>query len=254
MVQNLMDQTISASASERPRVHPAEWSAAQIASFWDNYASIPHLRARFFSLTCGEGILEFAERFVPSQDLFLDYGCGQGDLMQVLLARGRHCMGLDSSPENVRSVTQRFAGNAGFLGAFSSAEPQRLPATPNTVMLVEVIEHMPRSAAVDFLRGVAALLPAGGHIVVTCPNREDIVRAEVLCPQCGCCFHPVQHMQSLAPDEVAALADSAGFDTVHAGATRFRRKGELRIKNALIAAWYSLVRRSPHLVYIGRKR
>ena len=39
---------------------------------------------------------------------------------------------------------------------------------------------MPRTVAGDFLRGIAALLPQGGHVVVTCPNRENIVDAQVL--------------------------------------------------------------------------
>ena len=113
---------------------------------------------------------------------------------------------------------------------------------------------MPRAMAADFLRGIGALLPAGAHIFVSCPNKEDIAAAEVLCPECGCCFHPVQHMQSLAPADVAALANEAGFDTVFAGATRFRRRGESRLYNSLLVAWYTLIGRLPHLVFVGRKR
>ena len=90
--------------------------------------------------------------------------------------------------------------------------------------------------------------------MVTCPNCEDLAKVEVLCPECGCCFHPMQHMQSLAPSDVVALADAAGFDTVYAGATRFRRKGELRLVRTMIAAWYSVFRCQPSLVYVGRKR
>ena len=243
----------SSQSSDRPRVHPAEWSTEQITAFWDNYASIPHFRSRFFSLTWSEGVLEFAERFVSSKGVFLDYGCGQGDLIQVLLARGRRCMGVDSSPENIRITRGRFADHAGFLGTFATPHSQ-LPEVPDTVTLIEVVEHMPRAAAGDFLRGIAELLPRGGHIVVTCPNHEDIVAAEVLCPECGCCFHPVQHMQSLVPSDVVTLANAAGFDTVFAGATRFRRKGELRLVRTIIVGWCSVVRRLPHLVYIGRKR
>lgn len=241
------------SGSGRPAVHPADWTLERVSAFWDNYASVPHFRERFFSLTCGEGILEFVDRFVASQGVFLDYGCGQGDLMQILLARGRRCIGVDSSPENVRLVTEKLTGQPGFLGTYLASQA-KLPVTPDTAMVVEVIEHMPRSFAVDFLRGVGAFLPAGGHVVITCPNQEDIARAEVLCPECACRFHPVQHMQSLAPSDVAALAESAGFDRVYAGATRFRRKGQSRLARGILAAWYAVIGQSPHLVYVGRKR
>jgi SAM-dependent methyltransferase len=236
-----------------PRVHPPAWTPEQITSFWDNYQSIPHFQSRWFSLGCGPGIVDLAERFADPRGVFLDYGCGRGDLLEVLLARGRRCMGVDASSANVRTTQERFDGRAGFLGAFPAPAPA-LPAPPSTALVVEVIEHMPRDKAADFLRGIGALLPAGGHLFVTCPNREDLAAAEVLCPECGCRFHPVQHMQSLAPEDVAALADAAGFDRVYAGATRFRRRGESRFTGALLLAFYTLVRRLPHLVFVGRKR
>lgn len=242
------------SSQTRPKVHPADWTPERISSFWDNYASIPHFRNRYFSLSCGEGVLEFADKFVSKDGLYLDYGCGRGDLMKVLLRRGRRCMGMDSSIENVLTVNEAFAGQALFAGAYSSAARDGLPGAADTVTLVEVVEHMPRRFAPLFLRQVADRMKTGGRIVITCPNAENIVKAEVLCPECGCCFHPVQHMQSLTPGDVAALAEEAGFRTVHAGATRFRRVGESRFVGGLLAGWYSLIRKAPHLVYIGEKR
>jgi hypothetical protein len=243
----------SDSPSNPPRVHAAAWTPEQVTSFWDNFQSIPHFQTRWFSLTCGPGIIDFADRHVPEQGVYLDYGCGRGDLMELLLARGRRCLGVDGSPQNVLTTQKRLSNNPAFLGAFETPTPP-LPARPDMAFVVEVIEHIPRAQAADFLRGVGALLPVGGHIMITCPNQEDIRAVEVLCPECGCCFHPVQHMQSLAPPDVAALANEAGFDTVFTGATRWRRKGETRLYNAFLAALYHLFSRPPHLVFIGRKR
>ena len=240
-------------ATERPAVHAAEWTPARITSFWENYGSIPHFRSRFFSLTWSEGVLDFASRYVAEEGIFLDYGCGRGDLLAALLGRGRRGMGCDSSIENVRATAARLAGTTGFLGVAVAPDPQ-LPARPDTVMLVEVLEHVPREAVVGFLKSIAALLAPGGHVVVTCPNQEDLARAEVLCPECGCCFHPVQHLQSLAPEDVAGLAERAGFEAVFRGATRFRKLGEWRITARIFAGWYALFGKSPHLVYVGRKR
>jgi SAM-dependent methyltransferase len=238
---------------DRPRVHGPAWTPDQVTTFWDNYQSIPHFQTRWFSLTCGPGIVDFADRYAAAPQVILDYGCGRGDLTALLLGRGHRCMGTDSSPANVRAVAQRFDGQDGFLGAFQTPVLS-LPAKPEMVFLIEVVEHMPRAAATETLRATAALLPTGGHVLVSCPNREDIRAAEVLCPECACCFHPVQHVQSLAPDDVAEIAADAGFDTMFAGATRFRRSGETRFTGALLAVWYRLIRRSPHLVFVGRKR
>jgi SAM-dependent methyltransferase len=236
-----------------PRVHAPAWTREQITRFWDNYQSIPHFQTRWFSLTCGPGIVDVADRYVPAAKIVLDYGCGRGDLIDLLLARGRHCVGVDGSPQNVANVQKRFSGRTGFLGAYQTPAPPS-STQPELAFVVEVIEHMPREAAADFLRSVGALLPAGGHIFVSCPNQEDIAAAEVLCPECGCCFHPVQHMQSLAPADVAALANEGGFDTVYAGATRFRRRGESRLYGSFLAGFYKAFGRPPHLVFVGRKR
>jgi SAM-dependent methyltransferase len=233
-------------------VHAPEWTPEQVSTFWDNYGSIPHFRARMFSLAWGQGILEFAQGFIPPQGVVLDYGCGRGDLMDALLASGRRCMGCDSSPDSLRTVTERFAGNPAFLGTFQTPNP-KLPQRPDVVTLVEVIEHLPPSASRPFLTEIGSLLDPGGYIVITCPNQENLQDSEVLCPECGCCFHAVQHLQSLSPADVAALAESAGFRQVFAGATRFRKKGESGLRRALLAAWYGLIGRSPHLVYVGRK-
>src|SRR5262245_42197514 len=99
----------------RPRVHPPAWTPEQVTSFWDNYQSIPHFQSRWFSRTCGPGIRDFAARYVAGGKVILDYGCGRGDLMELLLEDGRPCMGADSSPANVRTVEERFGGQAGFL-------------------------------------------------------------------------------------------------------------------------------------------
>jgi SAM-dependent methyltransferase len=236
-----------------PAVHPPAWTFEQITQFWDNYRSIPHFQTRWFSLTCGPGIVDIADRYTRQGGVVLDYGCGRGDLLDLLLVRGRRCMGADSAPANVSGTQTRFAGREGFLGAFQTPTTT-LPAQPDTAMVVEVIEHVPRPAAVNFLRDISALLPTGGHILVSCPNREDLQAAEVLCPECACLFHPVQHLQSLVPSDVAAIANEAGFDTVYAGATRFRRRGESRIRGALLATLYRLFAHPPHLVFVGRKR
>jgi 2-polyprenyl-3-methyl-5-hydroxy-6-metoxy-1,4-benzoquinol methylase len=239
--------------STRPQVHKAEWSLQQVKDFWDNYRSIPHFQKRFFTLVMSEGILEFAAKYVDTKGMFLDYGCGSGELVDALLRRGRSVMACDSSPETVRAVRERFANTPGFLGAVQTPV-EALPRTPDVVTLVEVIEHVPAFATPEFLTSVATILAPGGHLFISCPNAEDLTAVDVLCPECGCQFHPVQHLQSLTPDKVAELAAAAGFEKVFAGATRFRRVGESKLKGWLFAKAISLFGKGPHLVYIGRKR
>jgi SAM-dependent methyltransferase len=237
----------------RPAVHTPAWTQEQVAAFWDNYGSIPHFRPRFFSLSWGVGILAIAEKFTPRDAVILDYGCGRGDLMQPMIDGGRRVMGCDSSPDSVRTVAERFAGKPNFLGAFVTSEPAR-PDPADVVTLVEVIEHLPPPAVPGLLGALASHLKPGGHVIITCPNQEDLQAAEVLCPECACRFHPVQHLQSLAPADVARVAEAAGFRTVFAGATRLRKKGESALLSAVVAGWYRVFGKPPHLVYVGQKR
>jgi SAM-dependent methyltransferase len=236
----------------RPPVHTPDWTPEQIAAFWDNYGSIPHFRQRFFSLSWGVGILAIAEKFMPRDGVILDYGCGRGDLMQPMIDGGHRVMGCDASPDSVRTVAERFAGKPNFLGAFVPSDAAK-PADADVVTLVEVIEHLPPPAVPGLLAALAAHLKPGGHVIITCPHKENLQAAEVLCPECACRFHPVQHLQSLAPADVAAVAEAAGFRTMFARATRLRRKGESALLSAIIAAGARLVAQAPHLVYVGQK-
>src|SRR6188508_1739273 len=108
VIASLHDMEPGDESRSAPRVHPPAWTLEQITNFWDNYQSIPHFQTRWFSLTCGPGIVDFADRHIGKQGLVLDYGCGRGDLMELLLADGRRCVGVDGSPQNVRKTQSRF--------------------------------------------------------------------------------------------------------------------------------------------------
>ena len=203
--------------------------------------------------TCGPGIVDFADRHIGKEGLVLDYGCGRGDLMELLLADGRRCVGVDGSPQNVRKTQSRFEGRPGFLGAFQTPNP-KLPAQPDTAFVVEVIEHMPRAVAADFLRGIGGLLPAGAHILVSCPNKEDIAAAEVLsrsaaaasipCSTCRASRPPTSRRWRTRPASTrCSRARPASGAGVRAAST-----------TPWLVAWYTLIGRLPHLVFVGRKR
>ena len=46
------------------------------------------------------------------------------------------------------------------------------------------------------LEEVRRVLRPGGHVIMTTPHREDMGKNEVLCPNCRCVFHRMQHLRS----------------------------------------------------------
>jgi SAM-dependent methyltransferase len=234
-------------------VHPAAWTPEQIESFWDRFSKTPQLAIHYFSQNHGRGILRTLDRLAPLGGTVLDYGCGQGDMLELLCERGLRCLGVDSSVDSVAATGRRLAGRAGFLGAFQAGE--RLPVTPEAVTLFEVIEHLPAEALVGFLSRAAALLPAGGRIVGTTPHREQLERAQVLCPECACLFHPSQHLASIDPEGLRATAAQAGLDALLLQPTLFPRSADrslrTRLRQRLVERWPA---HAPHLLFVLRKR
>jgi SAM-dependent methyltransferase len=239
---------------ERPKVHPADWTPERIEAFWDNYSRTPSLAGNYFSANHGEGICEALERFVPLDGPVLDYGCGRGDLLALLLERGRTVMGCDSSSESAAGTNARLQGKPGFLGAFQSGgEP---PRQPSVITLIEVVEHLPPPALPGFLRKVAALLAPGGHLVTTSPHREVLAAQEALCPECACLFHISQHLASIDEASMRKAAQEAGLTLVRAQPTLLRKSGDRSLRTALRRQAVELLRSgsAPHLVCVLRKQ
>ena len=234
--------------SSRPTVHPAEWTPERVRSFWDNFSETPALQRHYFSGGHGAGILESIDRLSPLSGCVLDYGCGRGDFLELLCARGLTCLGSDSSSQSVQSTGARLAGRPGFLGAFVAGSP--LPKTPDVITLVEVVEHLPPEALPGFLASVASLLSPGGKLLTTSPHREDLLAAEVLCPECACLFHPSQHQASIDPEVMERAAAKAGLRLVGAWPTLFRRNSDKSLRTRMRAQVVERVlhKSAPHLL------
>jgi SAM-dependent methyltransferase len=243
-----------ASPTGRPAVHRADWTPERIQWFWDNLSQTPELNRHYFSRNHGEGICEALERLAPVRGPVLDYGCGTGDLLALLLERGHRGMGCDGSPDSVATVRARLGGKAGFLGAFpSGALP---PEQPALVTLIEVIEHLPAPLLPDFLRRAGEPLPAGGLLFTTSPHAEELDQNLSLCPECACLFHPSQHLASITPKSIGAAAAAAGYQLLEARPTLLRRSADRSLRTRLRRAAVERLRPSsaPHLVCLLRKK
>jgi SAM-dependent methyltransferase len=234
--------------------HQVEWTPEKVDRLWGYYATNPAYRRQFFSAHSGAAIAARADRELSlGTKRVLDFGCGRGDLLAALFARGIAADGLEFSTSAVEETRTRFAGERLFRGVeHAAALPSAIAdGAFDVVFLVEVVEHLLEDQLEPTLTEVRRLLGLGGQAFVTAPNAEDLSASAVRCPDCGATFHRWQHQRSLTPSSIAALFERHGFATESSEALFWglTRAVELRtrLRNRGRAP-------RPHLLYVGSRR
>jgi SAM-dependent methyltransferase len=230
-----------------------EWTPERIERFWNWYATQPDLVAGYFSGKVGHSILREIRRNVSLRGLVVDLGSGPGFMVDRLLEQRIRTVAIDSSRKSVEALNKRLGGREGFAGAIWS--DGRIPlddGVADTVLLLETIEHLDKSVFASMLQDIRRVLRPGGHIVVTTPHNENLAESEVLCPNCGCVFHRMQHLRSFDVGSLNRAMTEAGFQTALCKATYFSL---LRGLHASLERVRRRIERlpNPHLLYIGRK-
>jgi SAM-dependent methyltransferase len=230
-----------------------EWTPERIERFWNWYATQPDLVAGYFSGKVGHSILREIVRSIPLSGLVVDLGSGPGFMVDRLLEKRVRTVAIDSSRKSVEALNARLRGRDGFAGALWS--DGRIPldnGAADTVLLLETIEHLDESVFASMLRDIRRVLRPGGHIVVTTPHNENLAESEVLCANCGCVFHRMQHLRSFDIHSLDRAMTEAGFRALRCEATYF---SFLRGVHASLERVRRRIERlpNPHLLYIGRK-
>ena len=239
--------------------HAVEWTPERIERFWNFYSQNAAAHASYFSGRFGRAILHLVRRHVSLSGPVVDLGCGPGYLVEELLCQGLACKAIDSSAEAVERVRDRFAGRPRFLGAaVGTLDPVPLAdGEAGAVFLIEVLEHLGSEFATKALAETRRVLRSGGHLVITVPNEEDLSANAVACPDCGCVFHRMQHVQSFTSRSLAGVLSAAGFEVVFveglnlkhfAGAWATGAVG--RVRHLVRSLRH---RPNPHLLAIGRR-
>lgn len=155
---------------------------------------------------------------LPPGGRVVDIGCGQGELVRLLLADGFDAWGVDISPEQVE-----IARNAGLdrvsLGDFHSylgaaSEPEGYArATPASgwaaVVATDVLEHLGRDEAVATFDSVRRSLRPGGVFVARVPNAVSPTGGHTM-------FGDLTHQTWFTRRSVAQAAAVTGFGRVTA--------------------------------------
>lgn len=134
----------------------------------------------------------------------LDVGCGSGDFLADMKARGWSVAGVEPDPRAAQLARERLDTKAVY--ANTSAVPDE-EAGFDAVTLAHVIEHLldPSSTLRDCLR----LLRPGGRLVITTPNAASLGR---LCfGRAWVHWDPPRHIHVFTAETLEKLVRQAGF-------------------------------------------
>lgn len=141
--------------------------------------------------------------FVPRGRL-LDIGCGSGDWLHLMRARGWSVEGLDLDETAVANAKDR-----GLPVHCGTVHDRKFPeAHFDAVTLNQVIEHVPDPIAV--LSECHRILKPGGHLILYTPNSSSLGHRVFGRHWRG--LEPPRHLHLFGPHSMASAFSSAGFN------------------------------------------
>ncbi len=197
-----------------------------------------------------------------SNKVIMDYGCGMGYFLQDILSRcnPKEAWGCDTSEEFLKTTRSACKRHKNFGGCILVEKDQevfsKVKGKFDIVFGFEIIEHLSDEMLKYTIQNMYSLLKPNGYVILTTPNKEALKKSVVVCPDCGCYFHKVQHIRKWDKDKLSKYMGGLGFKTVNAIEVTIRKQDTFAQK--LISAMDFLLRpvlgRAPsNLIYIGRK-
>jgi 2-polyprenyl-3-methyl-5-hydroxy-6-metoxy-1,4-benzoquinol methylase len=145
----------------------------------------------------------------PSAGPVIDIGCGQGDLVKVLLSDGYDASGVDVSPEQVELA--RTAGLSQVRhGDYREALDERAGRFA-AITATDFLEHLTKGEVLETLDRIVQALAPGGIFVARVPNAVSPLGGHIR-------YGDFTHESSYTARSVRQLVAAAGFCsvTVHA--------------------------------------
>ncbi len=141
----------------------------------------------------------------PGNGPVIDLGCGQGELVRLLLADGFDVEGIDVSPEQVRLAHARGVQQVrhGDYHDFLRTQPGGYAAITAT----DLLEHLTKPEVLATFDDVAAALAAGGVFVARVPNAVSPLGGHTR-------YGDFTHECSFTTRSIRQLAVAAGLEVI----------------------------------------
>lgn len=141
----------------------------------------------------------------PELGRALDIGCGQGELVRLLLAEGYDAEGIDISPEQV-ALAKAAGVDAVTEGDFGTALAARAGEL-GVVTATDVLEHLEKNEILATFDSVAQALVPGGVFVARVPNAVSPFGGHIR-------YGDFTHEAWFTAASIGQLARAAGFGSV----------------------------------------
>ena len=194
--------------------NPSDWTAADIAAFWDWQSKNSSRQQQYFTAIMARGIVKFIKKKGLLKGDVLDYGCGAGHLLrQMLNETDVNFYGLDFSADSIEETRSK---TAGMLCLKQLVAIEKLPSPFNDhqfnfITLIETIEHLQDEVLTETMQELFRILEPNGKIFITTPYNENLEDHLAFCPFCKSEFHQMQHLQSFDVAGLIALGVRHGF-------------------------------------------
>lgn len=156
-----------------------------------------------FAVALREGLAADGETSESEQPLWLDLGCGLGELCELVREWGWRVHGVDSSPGAVDAC--RAKGIDATLAEVDGYLATRRGEAPAAVSAIQLIEHIPRGDWIRLFERIHALLCPGGALLIETINglNPEAVAAYFVAD--------VTHTWPGHPETLRLMAEHAGF-------------------------------------------
>jgi 2-polyprenyl-3-methyl-5-hydroxy-6-metoxy-1,4-benzoquinol methylase len=176
------------------------WTPELVSQFWAGIAQT-RLTEFDFAKQVGKSLIIAVEHHLSEAGKILDFGAGNGELVELLLERGYQAAAYEPSHGRTDEWLSRLVKRKGFLGVVGSDHNEQF----DVVLMTEVIEHILDKELDRTLQRVRDLLKVGGILIVTTPNNEDLELGMVYCPVSNLLFHRWQHVRVFTAESLSQL-------------------------------------------------
>ncbi len=95
----------------------------------------------------------------------------------------------------------------------------------DSIIATEVIEHLNDEQLTKTIKLIKNSLSDNGIAIFTTPNKEDLSKSMIYCPEADCVFHRWQHVRSWSEESLKKYL-STYFDDVSTFIVDFQKYGE----------------------------
>lgn len=116
--------------------------------------------------------LEFIADYAKEEDKLLDFGCGNGRLLELFFNKKIDYLGVDISRKLINTAKEKYPNKANSFQKISNSDSLSLPGESfNTIFSIAVFHHFPsKKYREDVAKELYRITKKEGHIIITIWN------------------------------------------------------------------------------------